>query len=96
MSEEDEDKKALLEKINKRLEQLNNKGYAMPLLTMEELDEILLQNVLTDKRETLEIVEQVNKVRQIIEGSEFVRYTLKDAEEVEESLVKLIDNKHIN
>ena len=96
MIEEDEDKKTILEEINKRFEQLNNKGYAMPLLTLEELDEILLQNVSNDKQETLEIVEQVNKVRQIIEGSEFVPYTLKDAEEVEESLVKLIDNKHIN
>jgi hypothetical protein len=92
----EEDKKTLLEEINKRLEQLNNKGYAMPLLTMEKLDEILLRDVPADKQETLEIVEQVNKVREIIEGSEFVRYTLKDAEEAKESLVKLIDNKHIN
>ena len=95
MSEEDEDKKAVLEEINKRFEQLNNKGYVMPLLTMEELDKILL-NVSADKQETLEIVEQVNKVREIVEGSEFVRYTLKDAEEAKESLVKFIDNKHKN
>lgn len=92
----EEDKKTLLEEINKRLEQLNNKGYAMPLLTMEKLDEILLRDVPADKQETLEIVEQVNKVREIIEGSEFVRYTLEDAEEAKESLVKLIDNKYIN
>jgi len=95
MSEEDEDKKAILEEINKRFDQLNNKGYAYPLLTMEELDKIILK-VLTGEQETLEIVEQVNKVRQLIDGEKFVPYTLKDAEEEEESLVKLIDNKHKN
>jgi hypothetical protein len=94
MSEEGEYKKVLLEYINKKLELLNNKGFTLSLLTMEKLDELILEAVLTGEPVTLKHVENLNKIGELVGHKGFM--TFKDAEETRETLVKLVDNKHIN
>lgn len=94
MSEEGEYKKVLLEYMNKKIELLNNKGFALSLLTLEQLDELILETVLTGKPVTLKHAESLNKIGELVGYKGFI--TFKDAEEIRETLVKLVDNKHKN
>jgi|SRR5271154_1711409 len=41
-------------------------------------------------------LEQINKVKQLIEGDDFVPVTFKEVEEAKESFIKVIDSKCIN
>jgi len=90
MSEEDKDKKAILEGMNKQVI-----ACGMSPLTREELDELILKVTLLNTPAP-QIVDAINKVKQLIEGEGFLPCTLKDAEEVKETLAKLVDNKHKN